>query len=359
MNPFILTKALISKKVPVYAHYGITHRCNLQCRMCSLWSTKDKGEELDIAGIRKMAEVFREMGVQVLSIGGGEPFMRPDLPQAVAAFSHKGISVRVLSNAVGTDKSRIQEVIDAGCKNFSISLDSLDPKTQDSIVGCEGAFSRTMETLEFLSPILRKRGGLGLINTVVSGANLEYLGDMADFAEKIGFYISFIPLELKHFGNSCASAGLQPTEEQKKKSAETFRKLVDMKKKGKPVFNSTGFLLALEKQIAGEIPQWQCLAGELYFSVDPGGRFSICHKFEGFADGKSRLMTSEGFVEQYRGAMKERAFSTLRSDCRECMRPCWAEVSNVFSNPSAFMEMGSIHISRIVGKFFSMKEKSH
>jgi PqqA peptide cyclase len=357
MNPIALIKALITKKGPVYAHYGITHRCNLKCRMCSLWGTGDKSLELDLTGIKKMAAAFRDMGVQVVSIGGGEPLLRQDLPQAVAAFSKMGISVRVLSNGVGVDRKRLQDVIDAGCVNFSVSLDSLDAEQQDSIAGQAGAFAQVMEMLDFLSPILKRRGGLGILNTVVSGANFESLGEIVDFAESIGFYVSLIPLESKHFGNSCGSSGLQPSQEQKEKGEEIFGKIVEMKKKGKPVFNSTVFLSALGDNAAGERPPWRCLAGELYFSVDPAGNFSICHNFQGFADGKNYPISKKGFLNDYRNALKEKAFVALRSECRECMRPCWAEVSNVFTAPQAFLEMGGIHLSRTIGKFFANERK--
>ena len=27
----------LTRRVPVYAHFGITHRCNLTCKMCGIW----------------------------------------------------------------------------------------------------------------------------------------------------------------------------------------------------------------------------------------------------------------------------------------------------------------------------------
>ena len=32
-------RAFATRDVPVYAHYGITHRCNLTCKMCGIWKS--------------------------------------------------------------------------------------------------------------------------------------------------------------------------------------------------------------------------------------------------------------------------------------------------------------------------------
>ena len=30
-------RAFVTRNVPVYAHYGITHVCDLTCKMCGIW----------------------------------------------------------------------------------------------------------------------------------------------------------------------------------------------------------------------------------------------------------------------------------------------------------------------------------
>ena len=45
----------LTRKVPVYAHFGITHRCNLTCKMCGIWRYGNKKEELSLDEIREVA----------------------------------------------------------------------------------------------------------------------------------------------------------------------------------------------------------------------------------------------------------------------------------------------------------------
>ena len=40
--------AAITRDVPVYAHFGVTHRCNLTCKMCGIWRYGNAKEELRI-----------------------------------------------------------------------------------------------------------------------------------------------------------------------------------------------------------------------------------------------------------------------------------------------------------------------
>jgi MoaA/NifB/PqqE/SkfB family radical SAM enzyme len=45
----------LTRRVPVYAHFGITHRCNLTCKMCGIWRYGNKKEELNLDEIGQIA----------------------------------------------------------------------------------------------------------------------------------------------------------------------------------------------------------------------------------------------------------------------------------------------------------------
>lgn len=348
MNKLTLLRALITKKVPVYVHYGITHRCNLRCRMCGVWKTGDKSTELSTEQIDRLAEVLANLGTQVISIGGGEPLIREDLPKVVKSFIDRGISVRVLTNGVVVSRGRLQQVIDAGVSDFSVSLDTLDREVQDDIINQEGAFDRVMETIDFLSPIIREKKGLGLINTVVSSANLDKLDRLVDFADEKGFYVSFIPLEIHQFsgkvlGCTETMTGMNFKEEDKSKMKTVFEKLERMKKEGRPIFNSSAFLRNAGKYLSEGDYSWRCLAGSLYFSISPEGLFSICHRFLGYTregvkvsvldDDLPRILSSD----EYRDSVED-----IQKNCRDCFRPCWAEISYTFTDPGAMLEMAKM-----------------
>lgn len=345
MNKLALLNALVTKDVPIYVHYGITHRCNLRCRMCGVWKTGDVETELTISQIRQMAGVLKTLGTQVISIGGGEPLIRDDLPKAAAAFIENGISTRVLTNGVIDDLSRLDRLMEAGVRDFSVSLDTLDPEVQNDIIGRKDAFGKIMATIDHLSPRIKKKKGLGLINTVVSAANTDQLKPLVEFAGKKGFYVSFIPLEMHTFSGKVLGCGdimedlsFQPDD--RKKIRGIYDELIELKSSGSPIFNSTTFLKSSRDYLSGKECEWDCRAGSLYFSISPEGLFSMCHRYCGYSlEGNRLSILSDDFLKIFHSSMYKDAVKKIQSNCHSCLRPCWVEISNLFLDFSAMLEM--------------------
>ena len=138
-----LATAAVTRRVPVYAHFGVTHRCNLTCKMCGIWRYGNRKEELNLEEMGQVAERMARLGVVQVSIGGGEPYAVDHLEDAAKLFIDQGLNLRVLTNGIGVGNgrnevdrnylSRIDKTIDNGVKNFSISLDSLYPARFDYI----------------------------------------------------------------------------------------------------------------------------------------------------------------------------------------------------------------------------------
>ena len=85
-----LARAVTNQDVPVYAHFGVTHRCNLTCKMCGIWRYGNAKEELSIAEVTEVAQRMKRLGVVQVSLGGGEPFAREDLADLVHCFVKEG-----------------------------------------------------------------------------------------------------------------------------------------------------------------------------------------------------------------------------------------------------------------------------
>ncbi len=344
MRAVPLLKALVGRKTPVYVHYGVTHRCNLTCRMCGLWKTGDRSKEMTLERIEKMAGNFRRLGVNFISLGGGEPFMREDLPRIIRIFMEHGLMVRLLSNGIITDRDRLKEVLDLGISHISISLDTTDATKQGYICNRDDAWERATETLETFRDYFARHGGIGIINTVVSKLNIREVPSLIELAEKYRFFCSFVPIEIHHFGGkplSCAEAqeDLNFREEDYPLIRSTYDNLIDMKRKGRSIFNSTPFLRKSKEYLTGEKPRWDCRAGMLYFSVDPEGNFSICHRFKGYKTEPEEIAAdSDRLIEFFSsGDYFSECEKTIKA-CPGCLRPCWSEVSLVFTEAESFIE---------------------
>lgn len=347
-------QAFATRQVPVYAHFGITHRCNLTCKMCGIWRYGNRKEELEIPEIKQMAQRMRRLGVVQVSIGGGEPYACDYLEDAAKCFVDEGLNVRVLTNGVGVSAERIRKTVDAGVRNFSISLDSLYPARFDYICEKEGSWDEAVRTMTTVSSLLEGKDGLPTINCVVSNLNLEELPDIVRFAQTVGFHVSFLPVELLEdakdgvrnwegrFVRYRPEMGLAGGEDPARTRARidaAYDAIITMKEQGFPILNSTPYLQASRMYLkTGRFPAEGCDAGRLYFSVAPNGQFTICHRTQQqhlhFLDPK--------FEEYYHSALFERSRLMEAGSCEGCMRACWIDTSYMFRTMEGFFETATM-----------------
>ncbi|MED5370045.1 MAG: radical SAM protein [Myxococcota bacterium] len=346
---FRLAQATFTRRVPVYAHFGITHRCDLTCKMCGIWRYGNKKEELSIPEITQMAQRFARLGVVQTSIGGGEPFAYENLEEAAKAFVDAGIETRVLTNAVNVPKERFEKAISYGVRNFSISLDSLYPARFDYICEFDGAWESAVSNMAWLANRLRGEGGTLVMNCVVSNLNLEELPDLVRFAQEIGFAVSFLPVELlstskegvknwearfiRHRPEMGLSAG--PQGQVGERVDRVYKRLIQLKAEGAPILNSTPYLESSRVYLkTGRFPADGCDAGSLYFSVSPNGQFTICHR----TSHAYKHVLDPDFEDYFHSEAYEMQRQLEAGSCEGCMRACWIDTSSMFRTLQGFME---------------------
>lgn len=362
-----IAEAAVTRRVPVYAHFGITHRCNLTCKMCGIWRYGNKKEELDISEIQQMAARMKRLGVVQVSIGGGEPFAYENLEEAAKAFIDEGLNVRVLTNGVDVPRERLDKCIEYGVKNFSISLDSLYPQRFDYICEHEGSWEKAVSNMVYLSERVWDKGGILIMNTVVSNLNLDEAPDLVNFAREIGFAVSFLPVELlatskdgvrnwearfiRHRPEMGLAAG--PQSNVGERIDKTYDALIKLKKEGASILNSTPYLdLARTYLKTGRFPADGCDAGALYFSVSPNGQFTICHRT---SHGYKHFLDPD-FEEYFKSVEYEHQRKMEAAACEGCMRACWIDTSSIFRTMEGFLEMSALNLKPMRRKPCTVEE---
>ena len=147
-----LAKNVIVKR-PIYVQFYITARCNLACEQCSIIHADAKHQEMNIEQINKVAENLKKIGVTIVLLIGGEPFVRKDISEIVRAFTSRNMHVRMQTNGIAT-KKQLEDCVKAGGKDISISLDSLDPSVQDKINGgLNNSWERAINTISKVTEV--------------------------------------------------------------------------------------------------------------------------------------------------------------------------------------------------------------
>jgi MoaA/NifB/PqqE/SkfB family radical SAM enzyme len=126
----------------------VTNRCNMQCSFCDFWDNPaPKGQELTLAEFQRIASELSELGTFIVSIEGGEPFLRKDLVDIVRAFSKDHITALFTSGwYVSEDNARA--LWDAGLTHASVSIDFSDPARHDKKRKIEGTTERAWRAVD-------------------------------------------------------------------------------------------------------------------------------------------------------------------------------------------------------------------
>ncbi|MCB9746672.1 MAG: radical SAM protein, partial [Alphaproteobacteria bacterium] len=259
------------------------------------------------------------------------------------------------------------KMIAYGVKNFSISLDSLYPARFDYICEHEGSWEGAVSNMVYLSERLHDKGGILVLNCVVSNLNLDECPDIVRFAQEIGFHVSFLPVELlpdpkagvrnweARFIRYRPEMGLAPGPQGDpgERIDRVYDTLVRMKRGGAPILNSTPYLESSRVYLkTGRFPADGCDAGALYFSVSPNGQFTICHRTShGY-----RHFLDPDFEEFFHSAEYELMRMKEAGACEGCMRACWIDTSSMFRTVQGFFETARLNLRPAGGAPVSLEE---
>jgi MoaA/NifB/PqqE/SkfB family radical SAM enzyme len=171
---------------PLYVVFFVTERCNANCGHCLLGHWRRAEEELTLDEIerwaRKMPEFF------FLLPTGGEPFLRPDLPDIVRLFTkHCGVrNAGVPTNGLLTERI-VESVGRILAENPSlefavdVSIDGIGGD-HDRIRGVPGLFDRATATIRALQRIAEKDTRFNINAALpVSALNQHNLGPTLDY----------------------------------------------------------------------------------------------------------------------------------------------------------------------------------
>lgn len=337
-----LLKAVIKKDSPLYVQFAVSKRCDLKCRMCQAVESRKHERELTLAEIERLADILAELNTGVLVLTGGEPLLRKDLPEIVEAFTKRGISARLQTNATLATDRRVEALVAAGLKEVTISLDTLDPEKQDYINDSDGSWMRIIRGISVFSRHLPLKGNMSGINIVVSKRNLAEIAGLIKFTTAIGFYASLIPVHLSGNGSNDAdpefivranSPGFAFTREEFPLIDSVYNDVIKMKKEGYLVYNSYRFLRETPDFLKYRKIHWRCDSPTLYFSISPEGKFLPCVDIK-----TDKSIFSSDFIGLYRSDKFIGEIRDIVRKCKGCMYACWPEITYLCRDPFVFTE---------------------
>jgi len=138
-------------KTPRGVDIEITSRCNLRCKYCYYYDNPDVNY-YDLPK-EEWLKFFNELGkcaVMDVTLAGGEPFIRKDLPIILEGIVNNRMRFSILSNGTLIDDKIADFITNTGrCNYVQVSIDGSSPKTHDSCRG-KGSFDKAVHGIEIL-----------------------------------------------------------------------------------------------------------------------------------------------------------------------------------------------------------------
>ena len=180
---------------PLYVKLKVFYGCNLKCEMCNHWR-ETREPPVTVERFMEVIHELGELGTGKIHISGGEPMLRPQIPDLVELASAQGIKVTMTTNGTLIDKAKAKRLVEGGLRGVNISIDSPNRKMHEKIRGVEGAFKSTTKAVQLFQRY-RHKGKLSIrINTVVSRTNYQTLESLPDLAYELGADgINLIPVD--------------------------------------------------------------------------------------------------------------------------------------------------------------------
>lgn len=132
---------------PFYAVWELTLACNLHCKLCGSRAGRKRDNELTTEEALRVVEQLARLGIEELTLIGGEAYLKPDWDDILAAMRSHGIRTSITTGGRGFTLERAYRAKAAGVTSVSVSIDGLEA-AHDFQRGVPGSFRWAMEALD-------------------------------------------------------------------------------------------------------------------------------------------------------------------------------------------------------------------
>ncbi|OLF84349.1 pyrroloquinoline quinone biosynthesis protein PqqE [Marinobacter sp. C18] len=167
---------------PFWLLAELTYRCPLQCPYCS--------NPLDFANTQKelttdewvrVLRQGREMGAAQLGFSGGEPLVRPDLPELIAEARHLGYYTNLITSGLGLTEAKVNAFLEAGLDHIQVSFQASDPELNNAVAGSRKAFEQKLA----MARAVKEAGYPMVLNFVIHRHNIHQMNDIIALCDRL------------------------------------------------------------------------------------------------------------------------------------------------------------------------------
>jgi Fe-coproporphyrin III synthase len=282
----------------------VTYRCNARCTMCDVWKAPSKpADEIALDVIEKLPDMF------FTNVTGGEPFVRQDLPELIAAIRKKTKRIVISTNGYFTERiiDLFKAYPDLGIR---ISIEG-QKEANDAIRGIPDGYERTLKTLYTLRDMGIKDIGFAM---TVQDMNAKDLLPLYKMSEELGYEFATATVHNSHYfckaDNEVKDKDMVCAELDR--LIEELLKTTRVKNWFRAYFNE-----GLKNFIRAQARFLPCEMGENGFFLDPYGDVLACN---GMAE---KMPMGNLKTQDWDEIWDSERAKEVRDAVKRCGRNCW------------------------------------
>jgi radical SAM protein with 4Fe4S-binding SPASM domain len=160
--------------------WEVTMGCNMRCKHCGSSCITPLPDQLGTDESLALARDIADLGLEWITLSGGEPLIRKDWDLIAAELSTHGVVPNIISNGWMIGEAELQRAINAKVGTIAISLDG--PEETHDYIRKPGSFRRATRALKLMRDLGVTSGAI----TTVNRRNLPELPRMRELLAEVG-----------------------------------------------------------------------------------------------------------------------------------------------------------------------------
>jgi MoaA/NifB/PqqE/SkfB family radical SAM enzyme len=182
-----------------WAYLEVTGVCDLQCPYCyNRDSEVILDSEISVDVFRRAILRLQSVGIEQVTLSGGEPTLHSRLADLVSIASTAGLSVHLCSNGRAMELNEMSILVESGLTQVQVNVDHMDHEMHDKWRGKDGSHSSALATLGKW----RQLGVATVGMTVVHRENIKDLIRLSDWLRSLSLIDRFRVMELMPNGST-------------------------------------------------------------------------------------------------------------------------------------------------------------
>jgi AdoMet-dependent heme synthase len=297
-----LSNKALALGVPMSVQLDLTYRCNERCVHCYL--DHDDHGEMTTAEIKHLLDEMAEAGVFMLTLSGGEIFLRKDFFEILEHARRLTFCIKLKTNAIMIHEREAARIRDLGVESIQISIYSHRPEVHDAITLVHGSLKRSVDAIRFL----KLQGLKVIIANVLMVQNMQDYEGVRALADELGVESTLDPTVTPMMDGDRSTLNL----------GVDNAALQGLFRNESLVGNVEEFCAVPPRPGEDELQSLPCSAGHTACYVSPYGDFYPCVQFP-LTCGNVR---QQRFVDIWRNSEQLKEVRSIRvkdlSGCSQC-----------------------------------------